>query len=85
MRRGGEAVRLVAEAELEGAEELLVGCVEELLGHLLGGLFDEGAEAVAELLEARGTVGGGGGHGGVLQEARWERITAPTPRLRPGG
>lgn len=65
MGGGGEPMRLVTQAELQFAEELFVGGVEEFLGHLLGGPLDEGAEAVAELLEARGAVGGCAGHGGV--------------------
>jgi hypothetical protein len=62
---GGEPVGLIAEAELDLAEELPVGGVEEFLGHLLGGLLGQGAEAVAEGRQACGAVGGGGGHGGV--------------------
>lgn len=65
MGGGGEPVRPVAEAVLDLAEESLVGGVEEVLGHLLDGLLEQGAEAVAEGLQACGAVGGGGRHGGV--------------------
>ncbi len=43
MRRGGEPVGVVAQAELGVAEQLPVGGIDELLGHLAEGPVGGGA------------------------------------------
>jgi hypothetical protein len=58
---GGEAVSAVAEGELDAAEELLLGEVEEFAGHVEGGLFEGRAEALEEGVEAGLAFGGVGG------------------------
>lgn len=47
---GGESVSAVAEGELDAAKELLVGEVEELVGHIEDGLFESRAKAVEKSL-----------------------------------
>jgi hypothetical protein len=44
VRRGGEFVGAVAQAQLDVAEELPVGGVDELLGHVAEGLLGGGAQ-----------------------------------------
>lgn len=60
----GQVVGLAAQGQLDGAEELVVGKVGEGLGHLAEGLLEQGAEAVAERLEAGFTAFSGSIRGG---------------------
>jgi hypothetical protein len=58
-------VGLVAQGQLDGAEELVVGQVGEGLGHPAEGLLEQGAEAVAERLEAGFAAFSGSIRGGI--------------------
>jgi hypothetical protein len=49
MGGGRQGVGLIAEGELDGPEELVVGQVGELGGHPFQGLIEYGAEAVPEV------------------------------------
>jgi hypothetical protein len=56
---GGEAVGVVAEAELDVAEELPVGGIDECLGHVAEGLVVGGPQLVQQGAGAGFTVFGG--------------------------
>lgn len=49
MGGGGKVMGVIAEGELDGPEELVVGQVRELGGHLFEGPFKHGAEPVAKV------------------------------------
>jgi hypothetical protein len=52
MNCGGELLGVVAEAELEGTEELPVGSIDEFLGHLAEGVVGRGPELLQEGADA---------------------------------
>jgi hypothetical protein len=84
----GQIVGLVAQGQLDGAKELVVGQVGEGFGHLAERLLEQGAEALPERLEAgfavkRGSVRGRigmAGHGCALAV----REIRPAGRTGPG-
>jgi len=59
MGGGGELVGVVAEAEFDVAEELPVGGIDEILGHLAQGRIGGGPQSLQEGADARFTVFGG--------------------------
>lgn len=59
MGGGGEGVGVVAEAELDVAEELPVGGIGEFLGHLAEGLLGGGAQLVHQGADAAFAAFGG--------------------------
>jgi hypothetical protein len=50
--RGGQFVGVVAQAELDVAEQLPVGGIDEFLGHLAEGLLGGGAQLVHQGADA---------------------------------
>ena len=66
MRRGGEFVGTVAQAQLGRAEQLLVGGIDEFLGHAAEGLLGGGPQLVHEGADARFAVIGGRRRGRVV-------------------
>ena len=52
MRRGGEFVGAVAEAQLDAPEQLAVGGIDEILGHQAQGLLGGGPEPVHDGADA---------------------------------
>ena len=56
MRRGGERVGAVAQAQLDVAEQLPVGGIDELLGHAAEGLVGGGPQLVHQGADAGFTV-----------------------------
>jgi hypothetical protein len=59
VRRGGEPVGVAAEAELDVAEELRVGGIDEFLGHLAEGPLGGGAQLVHQGADAGFAAFGG--------------------------
>ena len=59
MRRGGEFVGAVAQAQLGVAEQLPVGGIDEFLGHAAQGQLGGGPQLVHEGADAPFTVIGG--------------------------
>ena len=55
---GGELVGVVAELEFDGAEEFVIGLIDEFLGQAAGGLFEQGLELSGEGLHAGFTLFG---------------------------
>lgn len=56
--RGGELVGLLAEAELDVAQEFPVGSINEFLGHVAEGQVGGGSQLVHQRLDAGFTVFG---------------------------
>ena len=59
MGGGGQLVGLVAEAELDVAQQLAVGDIDQVLGHLAEGLLGGGSELVHQGTNAGFTAIGG--------------------------
>ena len=59
MRRGGELLGVVAEAEFDALEQLSVGGIDEVLSHPPEGLFGGGPEPVHKGTDAGFAVLGG--------------------------
>jgi len=53
---GGEPVGVVAQAEFDAAEQLAVGGIDQLLGHVAQGLVGGRAELVHQGADARFTI-----------------------------
>lgn len=52
MEVGSELVGLVAEGDFDVAEQLVIGDIDESLGHLSGGLFQAREDLLGEFLNA---------------------------------
>lgn len=53
---GGELVGVVAELEFDGAEEFVIGLIDEFLGHAACGLFEEGQQLGGQGPDATFTI-----------------------------